>query len=101
MFQKAQRRSAKLRLALMGPSGSGKTYSALQVAKGIGGRIAMIDTERGSGSLYSDLAEYDVAELVPPFDPQQYVDAIKAAEAAGYDILIIDSEGKMKWTKEI
>lgn len=91
MFQKAQRRSAKLRLALMGPSGSGKTYSALQVAKGIGGRIAMIDTERGSGSLYSDLAEYDVAELAPPFNPQQYVDAIKAAEEAGYDILIIDS----------
>lgn len=91
MFQKAQRTSAKLRLALMGPSGSGKTYSALQIAKGLGGRIAMIDTERGSGSLYSHLADFDVAELVPPFEPQKYVEAILAAEKAGYDVLIIDS----------
>jgi hypothetical protein len=75
----------------MGPSGSGKTYSALQIAKGLGGRIAMIDTERGSGSLYSHLAEFDVAELVPPFEPQKYVEAILAAEKAGYDVLIIDS----------
>ena len=91
MFQKAQRKSAKLRLALMGPSGSGKTYSALQIAKGIGGRIAVLDTERGSGSLYSHLFDYYVAELAPPFDPEKYVTVIKAAEQAGYDVLIIDS----------
>ncbi len=49
-FQKAIRKKAKLRLALTGPSGSGKTYSALLLAKGIGGRIAVIDTEHGSAS---------------------------------------------------
>ena len=47
-FEKAMRKKAKLRLALTGPSGSGKTYSALLVAKGIGGRIAVIDTEKAA-----------------------------------------------------
>ena len=45
-FRRAERRKAKLRLAITGPAGSGKTYGALLVAKGLGGRIAMIDTEK-------------------------------------------------------
>lgn len=91
MFQAARRSSAKLRLSLCGPSGSGKTYSALQIAMGLGGRIALIDTERGSAELYADLCAYDVAQLTPPFTPARYIEAIHAAEKAGYDILIIDS----------
>lgn len=90
-FQKAQRRKAKLRLAITGPSGSGKTWGALQIAKGIGGRIAVIDTERGSASLYTHLAEFDVLELGAPYAPERFIGAIAAAEAAGYDVLIIDS----------
>jgi hypothetical protein len=90
-FQKAERKKAKLRLALMGPSGSGKTYSALLIAQGIGGKIAMIDTERGSGELYADLCDYDVAPITPPFTPQKYNQLIIDAEKAGYDVLIIDS----------
>lgn len=90
-FQKAVRKKAKLRLALTGPSGSGKTYGALQIAKGLGGKIACIDTEHGSASLYSDLVDFDVMELSPPYTPERYVAAIKEAEAAGYDVLIIDS----------
>lgn len=99
MFQRAQRKKARLRLALDGPSGSGKTYSALLIAQGIGGRIAMIDTERGSGELYSDLCEYDACQLGKPYTPQKYIDAIAAAEAAGYDIIIIDSLSHA-WTGE-
>ncbi|SMP82583.1 AAA domain-containing protein [Desulfonatronum zhilinae] len=91
MFQKAQRTQSKLRLGLIGPSGSGKTYSALRIAQGLGGRIALLDSERGSGSLYADLANYDVAELTPPYSPEKYVQAIKQAGQAGYDVLIIDS----------
>ena len=91
MFHKAERRKAKLRLAIAGPSGSGKTYSALLLAQGLGGKIAMIDTESGSGELYANLTEYDVCTLTPPFTPQKYIDAIKAAEDAGYNVLIIDS----------
>lgn len=90
-FVKAVRKQAKLRLALTGPSGSGKTYGALMLAKGLGGRIAVVDTERGSASLYSHLAEFDVLELEPPYSPERYIQAIKAAEAAGYDVIVIDS----------
>lgn len=90
-FKKAERKQAKLRLALTGPSGAGKTYSALKLAKGIGGRIAVIDTERGSASLYSDLVDFDTLELNAPFTPEAYIEAIHDAEKHGYDVLIIDS----------
>ncbi|EKS7768417.1 ATP-binding protein [Edwardsiella piscicida] len=90
-FEKAMRKKAKLRLALTGPSGSGKTYSALLVAKGIGGKIAVIDTEKGSASLYSDIVDFDVLELDTPFSPERFIEAIKSAEQAGYETLIIDS----------
>ena len=90
-FTKATRKQARLRLALTGPSGSGKTWGALEIAKGLGGKIACIDTERGSASLYSDRADFDVLELAPPYSPEAYIAAIKEAESAGYDVLIIDS----------
>lgn len=90
-FTKAQRQKAKLRLGLTGASGSGKTYSALQIAKGLGGRIAVIDTEHGSASLYSNDFDFDVLELDAPYSPERYIHAINAAEQAGYDVLIIDS----------
>ena len=90
-FQKAERKQAKLRLALTGPSGSGKTYGALLVAKGLGGKIALIDTENGSASLYSHVADFDVLELSAPYTPERFIEAIKAAESAGYSVLVIDS----------
>jgi len=90
-FAKAERKKSKLRLALAGPSGSGKTYGALLVAKGLGGKIAVIDTEKGSASLYSDLVDFDVLELEPPYSPSNYVSAVKLAEKCGYDVVIIDS----------
>lgn len=61
------------------------------VAKGLGGKVAVIDTERGSASLYSDLFEFDALDLEPPYTPERYREAIAAAESAGYDVLIIDS----------
>jgi hypothetical protein len=90
-FQKAVRRSAKARILVEGPSGSGKSYGALQLAKGFGGKIAAIDTEHGSLSMYDNLVDFDVMELTAPFSPESYVNAIKEAEEAGYDVLIIDS----------
>lgn len=93
MFRKAERKQAKLRLAICGPSGSGKTYSALLIAHGLApeGRLALIDTERGSGELYAHLTHYDVAALDPPYTPNRYMELIAAAEQAKYDVLIIDS----------
>jgi hypothetical protein len=90
-FTKATRKQAKLRLALTGPSGSGKTYSALLMAKGMGGRIAVIDTERASASLYADVCDFDALDLAPPYTPEAFVEAVTAAEHAGYDTLIVDS----------
>ena len=89
-FRRATKQQAKLRMALIGPSGSGKTYTALRIASHLGTRVAVIDTERGSASKYADKFSFDVLEL-DSFHPQQYIDGIKAAEAEGYDVLIIDS----------
>lgn len=93
-FQKAERKKARLRLGLTGPSGSGKTYGALLVANGIGGNIAVIDTEHDSASLYAGMADmpaFDTLNLAPPYTPERFVEAIKAAEDGGYAVLIIDS----------
>lgn len=93
-FTKAERTQAKLRLALTGPSGSGKTFGALLIAKGLGGKVAVIDTEHKSASLYAGMAampEFDTLHLPPPYSPERFIEAIQAAEKAGYDTLIIDS----------
>lgn len=89
-FKKATKSDARLRMALMGISGSGKTMTALQIAQEFGGKTAVIDTERGSASKYADMFEFDVLEL-DNFSPTHYINAVQAAEDAGYDLLIIDS----------
>jgi hypothetical protein len=90
-FKKAERKNAKLRLAIAGPTGSGKTFTALLLAKGIGGRIAVADTENSSAELYDDLVEFDHANIQPPYTPEKFISVIKAAEEAGFDTLILDS----------
>lgn len=91
-FVKAERKRAKARVALAGPSGSGKSYSALLLARGLtpGGKIAAIDTEQGSLSLYSDMVDFDVCEL-KEYSPEAYIRILHEAEKAGYDTVIIDS----------
>lgn len=91
LFKKAERKKAKLRLGLTGPSGSGKSYAALTLAKSIGGKIAAIDTEHGSLSLYTNLCEFDSIDMQAPYTPERMIEYIKMAEANGYDVLIIDS----------
>jgi len=91
VFKKATKSQAKLRAAIFGPSGAGKTMSSLRIATGLAGkvgRIAVIDTERGSAAKYADLFSFDVAE---PSDKtiESYVETIK--QAHGYDVLVIDS----------
>lgn len=93
-IQKAQRKQAKLRIGLSGPAGSGKTYSALLLARGLTtdwSKIIVIDTENNSGSLYSHLGDYSTIDLQAPYSPEAYIEAIKAAEDAGFDVIIIDS----------
>jgi hypothetical protein len=92
-LRKATRKKAKLRLGLSAVSGAGKTMSALLIASGMTtwDKIALIDTENGSGDLYSHLGEYNVITLAAPFTPERYIEAIKACETAGMDVIIIDS----------
>ena len=92
-FAKATKKQSRLRFDIEGPPGSGKTYSGLAIATGLcppGGKIAVIDTERGSASKYAGQFEFDVLEL-DNFAPSRYVEAIAAAEAQGYDVILIDS----------
>jgi hypothetical protein len=89
-FKKATKAAAKLRAAFFGPSGAGKTFSALRVATGLGGPIAVIDTERGSASKYSDRFAFDVLDLEDQ-SIEGYVSAIAMAADGGYRVLVIDS----------
>lgn len=91
LFKKAVKTACRLRLAIPGPSGSGKTYTSLRLAKVLGKKIAVIDTERGSASKYAHEFDFDVLELEPPYHPDRFMAAIKAAEAEGYDVCIVDS----------
>lgn len=96
MFQKATRQQVKLKLALTGPAGSGKTMSANMLARGLvgpEGRIALLDTENESASLYSDRFNFDVCNIgrAEKEDPNAYIKPIRAAIEAGYDCLIVDS----------
>lgn len=100
-FKKAVKEEAKLRFALAALAGHGKTFTALAVGCALGrliresgqgeGRVAVIDSERGSAKLYADRFDFDVAELEDTFSPLAYVDKIGEAEREGYDIIIPDS----------
>jgi len=101
VFQKATRSQQKLRVAIDGPSGAGKTYSALRLAfslvdAGLATKVAVIDSENGSASMYAgeqpDGRTWDFDTLaLKSFSPDQYTFAINEAFKAGYDCLVIDS----------
>lgn len=95
-FAKASRQHQPLRIAINGPSGSGKTLGALILARNIigpDGRLAVIDTEAGSASLYADQVPngFDAMEIRPPYLTRKYLAAIDAALAHKYDAIVIDS----------
>jgi len=94
VFQKATKKKSKLRLMVASASGGGKTTAALRiatsVAKHVGGRIALIDSESGSASLYSDEFDFDVLDMENTFSPEDYIQAIKMAEEAGYETIVLD-----------
>ena len=92
-LKKASRKQVKLRLNISAPSGAGKTYSALLMAKGLVGdwsKIAVIDTENESASLYSNLGEFNVINL-KQYSPEDYIKAINVCVEAGMECIILDS----------
>ena len=97
-FTKAERKKWFIKLAIAGISGSGKTYSALRLARGLvgdKGRIAFIDTENGSATLYDTLTDFDHCVIQPnangKFDYKDFIDKVQEAERLGYDAVIVDS----------
>src|SRR5262245_37734771 len=91
-FVPAQKEQAKLRLAIIGQAGSGKTWTALALATHLvpGGRIGVIDTERGRSKAYAKRFVFEILEL-ERHSPDDYVEAIEVGEAAGFDVLVVDS----------
>ena len=98
MFRKAIRENVGLWINLIGGTGSGKTFTAMRLASGISGDkpFAVIDTENRRALHYADQFRFDHAELVPPFRPQAYSDAVVAADKAGYPVIVVDS-GSHVW----
>lgn len=92
-FRKAIRQNVSLLIGLAGASGSGKTYTAMRLAQGIAGDkpFAVIDTEAGRAKHYADIFSFDHGDMTAPFSPAAYADAIAAADAAGYPVIVVDS----------
>lgn len=102
-IEEARREGARLVLGLGGISGGGKTYSALQVAWGMANynskKVGFICTENRRGRLYANALQdasgqihrFLIGDLVPPFSPARYIEAINAFVAAGVEVLVIDS----------
>ena len=94
-FKKATMTDEYLRIGLAGPSTSGKTVSALRMAsgfvRGTGKRVALIDTENRRSLKYAPMFDFDHMDLEPPFTSLRYLDALLAAEKAGYGAVVVDS----------
>jgi len=93
-LRKATRKKAKIRLGLSAVSGGGKTYSALLIAHGLcndWNKIAIIDSENNSADLYAHLGDFNVLPITAPFSPERYIEAIRACEKEGMEVIIVDS----------
>lgn len=103
-IRQAQREGARLVIGLAGVSGCGKTYTAIMLAYGLtnydASKIGFLDTENRRGSLYADILQtanpptntpFLIGDLVAPFSPQRYIDAIAEFQRAGVEVLIVDS----------
>ena len=118
-LKRAQRKKAFLKMGMSAPSGGGKTLGALLIAYGlmkekypklpdneIWPKIAIIDTENGSGELYVGreeanvkIGEYLAVTLTPPFEAKKYIDAIRLCGEGGVEVCIIDSTTHL-WSGE-
>ena len=99
----ATRQGVKPLVGFYGKSGSGKTMSALLLARGLAGpkgRVCLIDTENGRGSIFADLIPggYSVMDVDAPFSPNRYQQAIATAEKSA-DVVVVDSMSH-EWSGE-
>lgn len=104
-IRKATRTGARLVFAFAGTSGSGKTRTAIEFGYGLAGykpeKLGFLDTENRRGSLYADVLRrhpthptdepFLIADLDAPFAPLRYAQAVKEFQAAGVEVLVIDT----------
>lgn len=92
-FRPAVRQNVSVLLGLSGGTGSGKSFTAMRLASGLAGGkpFVVIDTEAGRALHYADAFRFDHGDLRAPFAPAAYLDAISAADAAGYPVIVVDS----------
>lgn len=102
VFTEATREKLKLRMAITGVTGGGKTWTAIALATYLLGgtlrdpsmvkRLAVIDTERGTARRYARGRPFYFSHLeLKSFEPEAFVDAIRAAHDQGFDAIVIDS----------
>ncbi len=111
IIRKAERKKAKLRLAISAPSGAGKTMGSLLLAFGmmrraypnlteqeIWDKIGFMDTEEGSGELFVGvekhgvlIREFPYSRISNNYDPVKYIETIHAFEKSGVEVIIGDS----------
>jgi hypothetical protein len=93
-LQRATRKKVKIKMSISAPTGFGKTYSALLLAYGMTGdwsKIAVIDSENDSASLYSDLGGYFTISMKPPYSVESFCNAVDSCVKGGIELIIIDS----------
>ncbi len=99
-FEKAKPKQAYIKMAMYGPQGSGKTYTSLLFAEGLaahrGGRIAFVDTERGS-DFYASKRPSEVHPEAFDFDAiytsslSAVIEAIRGLDPKHHTVVVIDS----------
>lgn len=91
MFTPASKKNVKLKLALTGIGKAGKTWTSLTIAQAMGGKVAVVDTENGSASIYADQFRFDAMDMKAPYHPNRYIEAIREAQNLGYRTIVLDS----------
>src|SRR5215813_10306636 len=103
-IRRVKRENARLLIVFSSWTGEGKTFSAIQLGYGLANfqpsKLGLMDAENRRGSLYEDVLEkstrptkerFLIGDLYPPFTPRRYMGAIDEFQAAGVEVLIVDS----------
>ena len=100
-FAPAKREAINLLVGLVSGTGGGKTRTALRLATGMseGQRFVVIDTENRRALHYADDFQFDHYDFRPPFSPERFTEAIHAADAANYPVIVVDSASHV-WAGE-
>jgi hypothetical protein len=90
--RKAKRVGTRVCMAVMGPSGGGKTVGSLILAKELGKKIVLIETQPGQSDYYGNTFDFFVKDLKSPYTPERCIAILReAVEVDKADVVIFDS----------